>query len=121
MSYDLNFWKYSSEPGDDCDHQNVYEQLSDGQKLEGVEELPIDDILKRISEVFRVEGWEKLGDLSWEGGQAAFEIYTTSQFFRINCYGVERGDMNKFIDIASEFECSLYDPQVPQRFTIGWY
>jgi hypothetical protein len=119
MSYDLNFWNYTNEPGNNFNHQEVYEKLSDGNKVDGLENLPIEIILKRVNEVFSSEGWEKLDDLNWEGKNGAFQIYTTPQLFRIDCYDMEGEDMNKFIDIASEFGCPLYDPQVGNRYVVS--
>ena len=43
MSYDINFWRYK--PGISLDHQEVYEQLSDGKRVEGLEDLPIREML----------------------------------------------------------------------------
>jgi hypothetical protein len=53
---------------------------------------------------------------TWQGANGSFQIYTTSQFFRIDCYGMDGEDINKFIDVGAEFDCPLYDPQVNQRF-----
>ena len=113
MSYCLNFWRYQD--GVYLDNQEVYEKLSNGETIEGLEDIPISDILDRISDVF-TNGWEKLDDLNWESGNGAFQIFTTIQFIRIDCYGMEGEDMNRFIDIADEFNCPLYDPQARKRF-----
>ena len=119
MGYDLDFWKYESEPGNGFNHQDVYEKLSDGKVVTGLETLPINNILSRISDVFESDGWHKLDELNWESENGAFQIFTTSQFVRIDCYGMNGDDMNKFIDVATEFGCPLYDPQVGNRFTIS--
>lgn len=113
MSYDLNFWRYKS--GIQLSHQAVYEQLSDGNEVEGLEDLPIDEIRRRIAEEF-AKDWQQLDHNTWEGESAAFQLYTTSQFFRVDCYGVLEEEMNRIIDVLSEFGCPLYDPQVGQRF-----
>ena len=115
MSYDLDFWKYK--PGVKLDHKETYEKLSDGQFIEGLEELPIDRILERVREIFA--DWEYLGSGTWEGAQGSFQVYTTSQFLRVDCYGMPGEEMNKIIDIAGEFGCPLYDPQVGERFDRG--
>lgn len=113
MSYDLDFWRYK--PGVKRDHQEVYEQLSDGEHVDGLEDLPIDIITRRINEVF--SDWQKLDDVTFDGGdRGGFQLFTTSQFFRIDCYEMDGDDMNKFIDIGTEFGCPLYDPQVSERF-----
>jgi hypothetical protein len=40
MSYDLNFWKYL--PGTVLDYLETYQKLSDGEEVDGLEELPIE-------------------------------------------------------------------------------
>jgi hypothetical protein len=119
MGYDLDFWRYQVEPGNDVDHQKTYEMLSNGQVVDALENIPIQELLQKVNEVFSGEGWEKLDDLNWESDRGAFQIYTTPQFFRVDCYGMEGDDMNKFIDIASEFGCPLYDPQVGNRYVVS--
>ena len=114
MSYDLDFWKYK--PGVMLDHQQVYERLSDGQQVEGLCDLPIVDILQRVKIVFTDAGWEQLDELNWEGDDGAFQIFTTPQFIRFDCYSMDGDDMNRIIDIADEFDCPLYDPQAGQRY-----
>lgn len=116
MSYDINFWRYK--PGISLDHQEVYELLSDGKRVEGLEDLPIREMLARLESQFA--DWERLGERNFEGGnRGAFEIFTTPQFLRVDCYGMSGDDMNQIIDIANEFGCPLFDPQVGKRFDSG--
>ena len=116
MSYDLNFWKYESNSPSN-DHQSVYLRLSNGERVEGLANIPIDDILRRIEETFSSQGWTSLDSKStWESAKGAFQVFTTPQFFRVDCYGMRGEDMNCFINIASEFGLPLYDPQVGKRF-----
>lgn len=115
MSYDLDFWKYR--PGVSLDHQETYEKLCDGQTVEGLEELPIDRMLSRLKQVFA--DWEQRDAETWESDNGTFQVFTTPQFFRVDCYGMEGDDMNKIIDVASEFGCPLYDPQVTTRYDGG--
>ena len=119
MSYDLNFWKYKNTSSED--HQKTYEALSSDQSLETVEELPTEAMKQRVAELF-AKGWERLDDLTWEAesdDRGSFQLFTTLQFFRIDCYGMQGDDMNHFIDIGTEFGCPLYDPQIPQRYKIN--
>ena len=113
MSYDLDFWKYKQ--GVELNHQQVYECLSDGQYVDGLEDLPIDDLIARISQVFS-EGWNKVDEMTWESSDGTFQLFTTQQFIRVDCYGLSSENMNKLIDILDEFGCPLYDPQVGQRY-----
>ncbi len=118
MSYDLDFWKYENEPGEGQDHQAIYEKLSNGETVAGLAQLPIDQIMQQVADRFTQAGWEEVDAVSWEKDGSAFQLFTTKQFFRVDCYGMEGEDMNAFIDIAAEFGCPLYDPQVEERFTL---
>jgi hypothetical protein len=108
MSYDLNFWK--QRPGLAIDPQSVYERLCEGERVEGLEDLPIEEIVSRIAETF-VEGWERIDPSNWEASQGAFQVSTTPQSFRVDCWGLTGEVMNRFIDICLEFGCRLYDPR----------
>ena len=114
MSYDLDFWKYKKDVY--LDNQSVYEQLCEEETIDGLEDLPIEKIVGDIADAFK--NWERVADDSWENktGKGSFQIMTTPQFVRIDCYGMDGEDMNKFIDVMLEYDCPLYDPQVPQRF-----
>jgi hypothetical protein len=102
MSYDLNFWKQQA--GSRLDPQDVYQHLSEGDRVEGLEDLPIDRILARIADIFAA-GWEILGPNDWESSQSSFQVSTTPQSFRVDCYGLTGEAMNPFIDLGQEFGC----------------
>lgn len=113
MSYDLSFWKYK--PNVVPQHEVVYEQLSAGLHCDAVEQLSIEQILLRVSE--RFSDWVQLDSSTYEHPKlGSFQIYATSQLFRVDCYGMNGEEMNRFIDIGNEFACPLYDPQVGARF-----
>jgi hypothetical protein len=116
MSHDLDFWRYKDNTNQE--HQKTYEALSDGETLDTVEELPIEKMKQRVADLFS-KGWERLDEMTWEAEsdeRGSFQLFTTPQFFRVDCYGMEGEDMNHFIDIGLEFDCPLYDPQEEQRF-----
>lgn len=114
MSYDLNFWQYQD--GVYLDHQSVYERASNEEIVEGLADLPIDQIIKDIAQAFI--DWKKIEEFTWEHptGVGAFQIMTTPQFVRIDCYRMDGEDMNRFIDVMLNHDCPLYDPQVSQRY-----
>ena len=113
MSYDLCFWKYRESVS--LDHQRVYERLCDGEEVEGLETLPITQVVARIRSTFA--GWQQLDECTFDGGdRGTFQLYTTPQLLRVDCYGMNGDDMNVLIDIARSFGCQLYDPQVGQRY-----
>ena len=117
MSYDLNFWRYTDEHNHSLDHQTVYEKLSHGDQVAGLESLPIDEILQDIRKVF-VKWQVQEDDLAFESPQnkGVFTVFTTPQFVRFDCHGMGGDDMNQMIDIMDKYDCPLYDPQVPQRY-----
>lgn len=112
--YTLLFWRYRD--GIYLNHHLVYEAIIEKQEVEGLEELPVNVIVNRISSVF--SNWEKVDENSWKNskGKGAFHIKTTSQSIQIDCYGTEGKAMNLMVDTLSEFNCPLYDPQVPERY-----
>ena len=114
MSYDINFWKYKE--GVYLDNHEVYiAACCNGKTIDGLEELPVDAILDKIAEAF--SDWTRLGlkDYEKEGG-GSFQIYTTGQIVRFDCYNMTGDDMNRLIDVMLEFGCPLYDPQISTRF-----
>ncbi len=115
MSYDLNFWKYKNNVY--LNNQEVYEKCSEGEIIEGLEELPIDQIKQKIAEEF--SDWATDDSDFFENtiGNGAFDLFTTAQFIRFNCsFKMNGEDMNRLIDIMLKYDCPLYDPQVPQRY-----
>lgn len=117
MSMDLNFWKYKE--GITHDDNRIYGRACcDGELVEELESLPIDEILNRIASAF--SDWTALTEGHYEKeGRGAFEIFTTPQIVRFDCYGMQEADMNALMDILIDFGCPLYDPQISTRFD-GW-
>jgi hypothetical protein len=112
--YELLFWRYLEEVY--LNHQEVYEAIEEEQFVDGLEELPITVILNRISSQFST--WEKVDERSWKNtnGKGAFQIRTTPQSVKIDCYGTEGKTMDRLVALLEEFKCPLYDPQVPERY-----
>ncbi|USH05322.1 hypothetical protein K6Q96_19120 [Grimontia kaedaensis] len=114
MSYDLNFW---SEPkGFESDPLEIYRALSDGSPFDGLYQINVAGFYKRIIEAFPGTK-ESNGFLDWEGEENSFQVSSSSQHVRVDCYGEPGEWMNVFIDIGKEFSCPLYDPQTDMRFT----
>jgi hypothetical protein len=112
--YELLFWRYLEEIY--LNNQEVYETLTEKEEVDGLAILPVDVIVNRINSVF--SEWERVDENSWKNtrGKGAFQVTTTSQSVKIDCYGTEGKTMNKLVDIMQEFKCPLYDPQVPERY-----
>jgi hypothetical protein len=112
--YELLFWIYQD--GIYLNHHLVYEAIDEQQIVDGLEELPVTVILNRINSVF--SNWEKVDENSWKNneGKGAFQIKTTPQSIKIDCYGTQGKTMDLLVDTLAEFKCPLYDPQVPERY-----
>ena len=76
MSMDLNFWKYKEDTAHD--HSTVYQTACcDGEVMEVLEVLPIDEILKKVADSF--------SDWNIQGG---FGCFTTLE---ISLRAIARG------------------------------
>ncbi len=114
MSYDLVFWKQTSA----CTKPplEIYEALMEEQHVGGLEPLPISAIVSRVEQRF--------SSLTRDGGlvfwddeeRGMFELYVSDQHVHFCCRQLINEDMNTIIDIAAEFGCPLFDPQLNQRF-----
>lgn len=115
MSMDLDFWKYKDQA--EHDDEKVYQTACcDGESVEELETLPVGDILKKIAEVFADWTASEGGKDFEKEGHGAFQIFTTEQIVRFDCYGMSEADMNLLVDILIDFGCPLYDPQISTRF-----
>lgn len=114
MSIDLNFWKYQNNVY--LDNAIVYQNACcDNKKVDGLEILPVEDILKEIAAAFHE--WTSLDPSHYEKkGHGSFQISTTPQTVRFDCYSMEQTDLKRFSSIMSKFGCPLYDPQQGVRF-----
>ena len=112
--YELLFWKY--EEGIYHNHHEVYEALCDQQFVDGLETIPTAVIINRIAGLF--SEWERVDENSWKNnkGPGAFHIKNTLQSIKIDCYGTEGKTMDVLTNALEEFQCPLYDPQVPVRY-----
>lgn len=115
MSYDMWFWKQSS----DCclTPEDIIEKLCEGDQLEGLFELNFNKIKDRI----KLEFAEFDGQMfDAETHYFTLDIYTPFAFQIISTPPNNDAviDMlNRIIDIAHEFECLLYDPQSGERYS----
>lgn len=115
MSIDLNFWKYKEHAIHD--HAAIYQTACcDGQLREELETLPIEEILKKIYFTFSDWTVQDGGKDFTKEGHGAFQIFTTPQIVRFDCYGMPQTDINTLMDLLIDFGCPLYDPQIATRF-----
>lgn len=112
--YELIFWQYEDEIY--LNHHEVYEALCDQETILGLKTLQTDVILNRISKLFI--DWQKIDSDSWQNEKtnAAFQIKTTLQSIKIDCYGTDGKTMDTLVAVLDEYHCPLYDPQIPARY-----
>lgn len=115
MSYDMWFWKQSH----DCRHapSTVVERVCEDGDLHGVATLDLDAIKSQIANAF--PGFE--GNI-YDAGTHYFTIDLYPPYaFQIVSTPPENDDvmrmLNVIIDVATEFDCALYDPQAGQRYS----
>ena len=112
MSRDLSFWKNTKKY--ECTHEEVYIRLSEGEFVEGLDTLPVEDIMSEFVKAFG--NWNRLTPLCFEREDSSFEIMINEQFVRVDCYSMSEQDMNTIIDIMDKFKCPLYDSVIDVRF-----
>jgi hypothetical protein len=122
MSYCLCFWRYKNDIASN-DHAAVDVCLSNGDYVEKIERISVEKILENVNAKFSLLGWTQpegeSTSLFWEHidkDKGVFQVYITTQVFRVDCYGMCTEDMNHIIDIASSFSLSLYDPQTGKKY-----
>ena len=113
MSYDLSFW---NQPADfNAAPLDVYRSLSEGIPFKSLNQIDVVGFYTRIIQKFPSTR-ESNGILDWEGEKNSFQVSSSSQHVRIDCYGKPGEWMNVFIDIGKEFGCPLNDPKSNERF-----
>jgi hypothetical protein len=114
MSYDLVFWKQRAA----CllPPSEVYRLLLDDMTPEGLEEIAVEAFLDRVREAF--PGVVESGGLIfWEGGDCGmFEVHWSAHHVHFCCRELGVEEMNRLIELANDFGCALYDPQVDTRY-----
>ncbi len=115
-NHELGFWK---QPRDfDAAPKNVLARLREGKHVESLEPLPIDEMIERIAAVFA--HWNRIDRHDWEASDgAAFQLFTTTQFFSADCYSMQDTDKEKIVNIGREFGCPVYDVELDRRIDVG--
>lgn len=114
MSRDLSFWKNKNAYSDS--HEYVYAKLTEGEFLDYLEEIPVEEIINDFNREF--SSWKSEDEKYYENGDEAFELMVTKQFVRVDCYSVSEYNMNKMIDIMLKYDCPLYDSAIDVRFEL---
>ena len=112
MSYDINFWR--QERPLELSAQEIYERLNKREPVEGLAKLPVEQILARLKHAF--PDFDPAEDFPLaRTAEGSIEFGWSDYHFRFDIRGI-CGDCQKLVDIMSEFDCPMYDPQVGKRY-----
>jgi hypothetical protein len=83
--------------------------------------LPVEAFLSRLMQTFPSAVREPNGEAEWldwssSNARSGFQIEWTSQCVWASLRPLNEDDANRIIDVANEFDCPLYDPQMNKRF-----
>jgi hypothetical protein len=119
VSYDLTFWRQDEAllgaP------EAIYQRLSGGDRVEGIADLDLENLLAALVTQFPGAVREPNGETEWiewtaADEQASFQVESSPQHVVVFCRRTSNEDMNRLIDIAIDHGCRLYDPQANERF-----
>ncbi len=114
MSYDINFWK--QEGPLELSAQEIYERLSQEERVTGVANLPVTKILVALKETFPDFNHEEDFPLV-SIGEGSIEFSWTDQFFRFDIRGeIGAKYENILVKTMAQFNCPMYDPQEGKRY-----
>lgn len=113
MGRQLVFWKNTESIYPDS--HKVYEKICSEENISRLENLDINKILGRVSDVF--SDWYILDEYNFESENGSFTVETYENAVLFECSeSMDYSSLNKIIDIMLEFDCPLYDPQINVRF-----
>jgi hypothetical protein len=121
QSYELIFWHQGAMMAQSS--RSIYESLIARHPVEGLSDLPIDDIVSRMMALFPSAVKERDREpetVVWQSdnGEDSFAITWSRQNLRVECRQMALQHVNTLVDIAASFSCPLYDPQSGRRFRL---
>lgn len=90
--------------------QTIFQLLYYGEEAEGVDDLPIHEIIAAIKVEFPKHE-EKPGSLIVQGTVGHLEATWSWQHFRFQEHDLLESDLNQLFAIARQFGCGVYDSQ----------
>jgi hypothetical protein len=121
MSYELIFWRQTILMSQSS--KAIYDCLNEGRPVDGLGELPIEEILSRVVDNFAGAQRQFNGSKEWviwhgPNGEDSFEVTWSKWHVRVDCHHVQLTDMNRLVEIAASFGCPPYDPKTGERFRL---
>ncbi len=119
VSYDLVFWK--QDESEERSPRGIFESFSEDQRVSGVPPLPVEALMARLLDTFPYAVRESHGGMEWlhwvsEDSRSSFEVVSGPQCVWVSLRPLDETKANRIIEVANEFGCALYDPQIDQRF-----
>jgi hypothetical protein len=113
MSYDLAFWRESADLQRRA--ESTYEALASGQSVDGLIDLPVDQMLAAMIEDFPGAVREPNGSEEWvdwvsANGLDPFQVTWSRQHVLVTCRHVHSNELNRLIEIAAGFGLSAIRP-----------
>jgi len=102
----LLFWHAS--PAAKLSVQEIARELTFGEDVEGLIDLPVREILDRLKAEFP-QHEESSGALKAEAGGGSFEATWTWQYLRVDTHGLPASERERLIDVIESFECMAYE------------
>lgn len=121
MGYELIFWRQltmMSQPS-----RTIYDSLSANRPVEGLADLPINEILSLVIETFTNATKDVSGakeSVVWfsQNEEDSFRLTWSPQHIQVECHHVQLNEMQRLVKIGATFGCPLYDPQTGERFRL---
>lgn len=108
MRQTLLFWRPG--PTVELSTDSIAQELSFGEDVEGLVDLPIKEIIARVISDF--PGCEeRTGLLVGQGAAGPFEMNWSWQFFRVEAGQIDAVDRERFAAIGREFGCEPFELQ----------
>jgi hypothetical protein len=112
VPYTLYFWNQPT--GFSPAHGHVAQELLHGNDVEGLDDLPVKEIIDRLKGEFP-GAIESAGILSAKGASGHFEASWSWQFVKFDCHDLDEETRQRLCEIMQEFSAPAYDPQLNFR------
>jgi hypothetical protein len=107
-AYVLMFWKAG--PHTRLSPAEIGRELTWGEDVEGLSDLPVKEILDRLKVEFP-NHQEQPGLLVCRGATGSLEASWTWQHVKIECHDLLPNERERLIEVMEGFGCATYDPQ----------
>jgi hypothetical protein len=114
MSHLIYLWR--EERPTELAPPEIQRLLDAGEDVEGLADLPIKEMIDHLKREFH-GAKETAGLLSWKSAEEQFRATWSWQFMRIESENLNDEHRDKFFDLARQFGCPAYDPQLNLKLT----